>query len=130
MEKGGSQMSSREETQLEFYERLIRTHHKELLRLASIWLYQRANDAVDFGRAEEAVQETFTIAWEKREILMEHPNPIAWLNIALKMSLKTWFETIKNGQSACFGFRQNRFNQLQVRTWNWRELSHQKIWIY
>lgn len=35
MEKGGSQMSSREETQLEFYERLIRTHHKELLRLAS-----------------------------------------------------------------------------------------------
>lgn len=58
MEKGGSQMSSREETQLEFYERLIRTHHKELLRLASIWLYQRANDAVDFGRAEEAVQET------------------------------------------------------------------------
>ena len=40
MEKGGSQMSSREETQLEFYERLIRTHHKELLRLASIWLYQ------------------------------------------------------------------------------------------
>lgn len=28
-------MSSREETQLEFYERLIRTHHKELLRLAS-----------------------------------------------------------------------------------------------
>lgn len=29
MEKGGSQMSSREETQLEFYERLIRTHHKE-----------------------------------------------------------------------------------------------------
>ena len=51
MEKGGSQMSSREETQLEFYERLIRTHHKELLRLASIWLYQRANDAVDFGRA-------------------------------------------------------------------------------
>lgn len=59
-------MSSREETQLEFYERLIRTHHKELLRLASIWLYQRANDAVDFGRAEEAVQETFTIAWEKK----------------------------------------------------------------
>ena len=81
-------MSSREETQLEFYERLIRTHHKELLRLASIWLYQRANDAVDFGRAEEAVQETFTIAWEKREILMEHPNPIAWLNIALKNVIK------------------------------------------
>lgn len=66
-------MSSREETQLEFYERLIRTHHKELLRLASIWLYQRANDAVDFGRAEEAVQETFTIAW---------------LNIALKNVIK------------------------------------------
>lgn len=88
MEKGGSQMSSREETQLEFYERLIRTHHKELLRLASIWLYQRANDAVDFGRAEEAVQETFTIAWEKREILMEHPKPIAWLNIALKNVIK------------------------------------------
>lgn len=66
-------MSSREETKLEFYERLIRTHHKELLRLASIWLYQRANDAVDFGRAEEAVQETFTIAW---------------LNIALKNVIK------------------------------------------
>ena len=81
-------MSSREETQLEFYERLIRTHHKELLRLASIWLYQRANDAVDFGRAEEAAQETFTIAWEKREILMEHPKPIAWLNIALKNVIK------------------------------------------
>lgn len=81
-------MSSRAETPLEFYERLVRTHHKELLRLSSIWMMQRATDTVDFGRAEEAVQETFTIAWEKKDILMKHPNPIAWLNIALKNVIK------------------------------------------
>lgn len=76
-------MFNHSDSTLEFYEHIVRTEHKSLLRLASILLSSKTGK-VDIHRAEDAVQETFTIAWEKQELFLNHPNPSGWLIVTLK----------------------------------------------
>lgn len=80
-------MSAIPKSSLSFYEQLVRTQHKTLLRLA-VTLLSRKNKTPDIHRAEDAVQETFSIAWEKWDVLSTHPNPAGWLVITLKNVVK------------------------------------------
>lgn len=70
-----------------FYEHIVRTQHKSLHRLAMVLLSQKGSIG-SISQAEDAVQEAFTIAWEKREEFYHHPNPAGWLTITLKNVVK------------------------------------------
>ena len=70
-----------------FYEHIVRTQHKSLHRLAMVLLSQKDSTG-SISQAEDAVQEAFTIAWEKRETFYQHPNPAGWLTITLKNVVK------------------------------------------
>ncbi len=59
-------------------EALFRAHYSKLVRYAQIILSRNAQ-CKEPGRAEDAVQETFAIAWAKREALFASPNPAGWL---------------------------------------------------
>ncbi len=59
-------------------EALFRTHYQTLVRYAQVIL-SRALQHQDRGRAEEAVQEAFVIAWRKWESLLSSPNQMGWL---------------------------------------------------
>ena len=59
-------------------ESLFRAHYSKLVWYAQTLLTRNAQIS-DPGRAEEAVQEAFAIAWSKWEDLFASPNPAGWL---------------------------------------------------
>ena len=59
-------------------ESLFRAHYNKLVWYAQTLLTRNAQTS-DPGRAEEAVQEAFAIAWSKWEDLFASPNPAGWL---------------------------------------------------
>lgn len=59
-------------------ESLFRAHYSKLVWYAQTLLTRNAQTS-DPGRAEEAVQEAFAIAWSKWEDLFASPNPAGWL---------------------------------------------------
>lgn len=67
----------------EFFEKLFREQYRSLLRYAQAVLRRcGANGISVSGRAEEVVQETFQLAWRKRETLMALEYPMGWLCLA------------------------------------------------
>ena len=58
-------------------ESLFRAHYSKLVWYAQTLLTRNAQTS-DPGRAEEAVQEAFAIAWSKWEDLFASPNPAGW----------------------------------------------------
>lgn len=68
----------------EFFETLFREHYQSLLRYAKVVLKAHGSGHVSVsGRAEDVVQETFQLAWRKRETLMELEYPMGWLCLAV-----------------------------------------------
>ena len=59
-------------------ESLFHAHYSKLVWYAQTLLTRNAQTS-DPGRAEEAVQEAFAIAWSKWEDLFASPNPAGWL---------------------------------------------------
>lgn len=59
-------------------ESLFRAHYSKLVWYAQTLLTRNAQTSYP-GRAEEAVQEAFAIAWSKWEDLFASPNPAGWL---------------------------------------------------
>lgn len=76
-------MSVSEESLIAIFEHYVRTYHKELLRFA-VAAFRKNGGSADIDRAEEAVQETFTIAWQKRDAFLTSESPVGWLYITLK----------------------------------------------
>ena len=78
-EKEGTRMAAPE---MQFIARevesLFRAHYSKLVWYAQTLLTRNAQTS-DPGRAEEAVQEAFAIAWSKWEDLFASPNPAGWL---------------------------------------------------
>ena len=70
------------------FEDLFRTHYRDLRRYAIAVLRKRTGNA-DADRAEEAVQETFAVAWNKADALLASPSPVGWL-------YKTLFHVLRN----------------------------------
>lgn len=63
-----------------FLEKLFRQEYGNLLRYAGAVLRKHGSAYVsDSERAEDVVQEVFSIAWEKRRELMASPSPAGWL---------------------------------------------------
>ena len=76
-------MSVSDAEALSLFETFVRNNHRDLLRFATA-LFRRSNGKADTDRAEEAVQEAFTIAWEKRDAFLASPNPTGWMYLTLK----------------------------------------------
>lgn len=72
----------------EVFASLFREHYKDLRRY-SIAVLRKRTGKVNPERAEEAVQEAFTIAWEKSTALLDSPSPIGWL-------YETLFNVLRN----------------------------------
>ena len=67
----------------EFFEKLFREQYQSLLRCARAVLRRYGAKTVSVsGRAEEVVQETFQLAWRKRETVMALEYPMGWLCLA------------------------------------------------
>lgn len=67
----------------EFFEALFRQEYHKLLRYATVILRKYGAKYVsDSGRAEDVVQETFKLAWKKRDELMKKEFPAGWLYMA------------------------------------------------
>lgn len=71
------------------FEALYRAYYNDLYRYAVVLLrgYNVEGRFVS-GKAEEVVQETFSIAWEKRSALFSSPAPVGWLYKALHYKVK------------------------------------------
>jgi len=68
---------------------------KKLYIEQSVNMFRYANSSLyDYYLAEEAVQETFMIAWEKIESLIKMESPVGWLFGTLKITMKR----IKTGE--------------------------------
>lgn len=68
----------------EFFENLFREQYQNLLRYARVILARYGAKTISVsGRAEEVVQETFHLAWRKRETLMALEHPMGWLCLAV-----------------------------------------------
>ena len=69
------------------FESLFHEHFNRLRILAErlFFLYGGSHD---WGRAEEAAQEAFSIAWEKQAVLLSSPNPGGWLTLTLQNVVK------------------------------------------
>ena len=66
------------------FEALYRSQYGALYRYAAILLKGYSSwDMYVSGRAEEAVQETFSTAWEKRDDLFSCSSPAGWLHRTL-----------------------------------------------
>lgn len=76
-------MPTLEKDTIAIFEELIRAHHRDFLRFATA-LFRRSNGKADIDRAEEAVQEALTIAWEKQDLFLSSPNPIGWMYLTIK----------------------------------------------
>lgn len=64
------------------FEALFRAEYVGLLRYAGAIFRQRSGD-VNISKAEEAVQEMFSLAWRKRDVLFSSEKPVGWLYRAL-----------------------------------------------
>lgn len=69
------------------FESLFREHFDRLRILAEKLLFLYGGNH-DWGRAEEAAQEAFSIAWEKQDALLSSPNPGGWLTLTLQNVVK------------------------------------------
>lgn len=63
----------------EIFTKLYKTEYEGLLRYACAILKGRSNGNPVKGRAEEAVQEMFVFAWERRDELLSSEKPVGWL---------------------------------------------------
>lgn len=64
----------------EKFEALYRSQYSAMYRYATVLLKSyRSQELYVSGRAEEAVQEAFATAWEKRQDLFSSPSPPGWL---------------------------------------------------
>lgn len=73
----------------------------------------------DIHRAEDAVQETFSIAWESGTF-SPPSNPAGWLVITLKNVVKTCSGKSSTGQNTCFNCQLISRSPLQVLIWSWK----------
>ncbi len=71
----------------ELYEQYYQAYYTKLWRQA-LQILRQYQGAGDPGRAEEAVQETFLIAWEKPKAFLDSPSPEGWLVNTLKNVLR------------------------------------------
>ena len=71
----------------ELYEQYYQTYYSKLWRQA-LQILRQYQGTGDPGRAEEAVQETFLIAWEKPKAFLDSPSPEGWLVNTLKNVLR------------------------------------------
>lgn len=66
------------------FEALYRSQYSALCRYATVLLKgYSSSDLYISGRSEEAVQETFSLAWAKRKKLFSSPSPVGWLYCTL-----------------------------------------------
>lgn len=83
-------LRSDEEAAQEMFDELYRTEYKGLMR-SVISMFQRmgvqGDNATD--RAQDAVQETFRVAWEKRTCALTSPSPKGWLYSTLRNKVMT-----------------------------------------
>lgn len=71
-----------------FISELFHTNHQKLVRYAYM-LFRKYGGQIDpEGRAEDIVQETFYLACEKREELLQSEEPIKWLLAAATFKVR------------------------------------------
>ena len=110
------------EAQKAQFEQLYREHYQSLVRMALSRMKSYTSlELYTLGRAEEAVQETFGIAWEKRDDFLSSPAPLGWLIRALDFKIKellrdehTWRKRLLRFSEQTTG--QGRENDFQLRT--------------
>lgn len=112
-------------------ESLFRIHYSKLVWYAQTLLTRNAQTS-DPGRAEEAVQEAFAIAWSKWEDLFASPNPAGWLyntvnNVVRNMirADQQWAARRLQAQAA---LSHQPFQPPPGPTWNWKVWSPKKSW--
>lgn len=78
-----TQNYTEQEAQERFHE-FFQSEYKSMLRYASYVLSLKSGRREELrGRAEEAVQETFAFAWERRAEVLASEKPVGWLYNAL-----------------------------------------------
>lgn len=82
-----------QEEKAALFEALFRQHYKKLLRQANAYFGYKKQF---FHLAENAVQETFSIAFEAYESFKVHQNQEAWLHLVLKRRLYLYMQEIIN----------------------------------
>lgn len=80
----------------EKFDALFRNNYAKMLLLSELLLRKKGlSEAVAKERAQDALQEAMTIAWEKWQTVATHPNPEGWLyytvrNRTLKLVSDEW----------------------------------------
>lgn len=64
------------------------SEYEKMIRCAGLMLRARDSNAAVNGRAEVAVQETFALAWERREEVLSREQPVGWLYCALRYKVR------------------------------------------
>lgn len=67
----------------ELFRQLFEEQYQGMMRYASAILKARDSGSLINGRAEVAVQETFMLAWERRDEVLTSNQPASWLYKAL-----------------------------------------------
>lgn len=70
------------------YEQLYREKYKDLKRCTQTLFRCYQQMTPNDGQIEEVVQETFSIAWQRREEVFSRDNPGGWLYEALRVNVK------------------------------------------
>lgn len=72
----------------ELFHKFFETEYEKMIRCAGLMLQARDDNAAVNGRAEVAVQETFALAWERREEVLSSEKPVGWLYRALQYKVR------------------------------------------
>lgn len=62
------------ESETAFFEALCRDHYKRIFQYLVVKVH-------DYGAAEDLTQNVFAVAWEKRQTLLAHENPLGFLYV-------------------------------------------------
>lgn len=89
------------------FEALYKAEYPGLLRYASIIFLKREGHS-SMEKAEEAVQEMFVLAWDKRQKLLSSENPAGWLYKALYYTILNtlkeearWTKRLEQAKQIC-----------------------------
>lgn len=97
-------MDKFQEEKVALFEALFRQHYTKLLRQANAYFGYKKQF---FHLAENAVQETYSIAFEAYESFKAHQNQEAWLRLVLKRRLYLYMQEIINSRELPFDLEES-----------------------
>ncbi|MBR1930456.1 MAG: sigma-70 family RNA polymerase sigma factor [Lachnospiraceae bacterium] len=93
-------------------------HYDELCRYVEKRLLQK-----DF--TEDIVQDTFTVAWQKYDRLLVHPNQVGWLKLVAKYKIHEWERTLQHTVQMDEGWMKMGREEMEYRRKELELLLHQ-----